>query len=235
MGETAYTGSGDPPCAAPTCSELRETVNSEVNTSVSEMGNFEFMDSSLESILCSGMSSVDATTSSGKGEPPSAAPSGYTGSKLRETANSKALVEDAALCDVRGMSEGLLATMIQEYDTELEEAAALYDVKSSIFAEFRTVVRTVEKAVKRLLPTLPSFLSHPFSPIFTHFPTYSPIFPFFSFFSTVFFFSSLFLASTFFHINLSPFFNPFPPFFGQGDVTSLPILFWTRHLPHTRY
>ena len=66
VGETAYTGSGDPSCAAPICSELRETVNSEVNTSVSEMGNFDLMDSSLESIPCSGMSSVDATTSSGK-------------------------------------------------------------------------------------------------------------------------------------------------------------------------
>ena len=122
------------------------------------------------------MSSVDATTSSGKGDPPSAAPSGYTGSKLWETANLKAntfacsgksstnvapeasledtqaserlyhlaetigasktipstvglwaLVVDAAPCDVRAMSEGLLATMIQEDDTELEEAAAPYD------------------------------------------------------------------------------------------------------------
>ena len=158
------------PCAAPKCSELRETANSEVNTSVSEMYNFDFMDSGPGSIPCSGMSSVDATTSSGKGDPPSVPPSGYTGSKLRETTNLKAstfacsgksstnvapeasledtqklprdclaeiigasktipgtlwaLVVDAAPCDVRAMTEGLLATMIQEDGTELEEAAA---------------------------------------------------------------------------------------------------------------
>ena len=34
---------------------------------------------------------------------------------------------DAAPHDVRDMTEGLLATMIQEDDTELEEAAAPYD------------------------------------------------------------------------------------------------------------
>ena len=50
--ETEYTGSGDPPCAAPTCSELRETVNSEANTSVSEMGNFDFMNSGNELRRC---------------------------------------------------------------------------------------------------------------------------------------------------------------------------------------
>ena len=79
-------GSGDPPCAAPKCSELEETANPEVNTSASELGNFDFMDSESESTPCS----VDATTSSGRRDPPSAAPSGYTGSKLRETMNLKA-------------------------------------------------------------------------------------------------------------------------------------------------
>ena len=54
------------------------------------MGNFDFMDSESESIPCLEMSSVDAKTSSGKGDPPSAAPSGYTGSKLRETMNLEA-------------------------------------------------------------------------------------------------------------------------------------------------
>ena len=162
IGEMAYTGSGDPPGAAPTCSELKETVNSEVNTSVSEMGNFDLMDSGLESIPCSGMSSVDTTTSSREGDPPSAAPSGHIGSKLKETAMRMrrsthslaresrtwgfsrghssfrevvpgwdhrcqqdshrhpglwALVVDAAPCDVRPMSDGLLAAMIQEDDT----------------------------------------------------------------------------------------------------------------------
>ena len=89
IGEMAYTGSGEPPGAALTCSELRKIVNSEVNTSVSEMGNCDIMESGLESISGSGMSSVDATTSSGKGDPPSSALSGNTGSKLRETANLK--------------------------------------------------------------------------------------------------------------------------------------------------
>ena len=79
--------SGDPPCAAPKCSELEETANPEIDTLVSGMGNFDFMDSGLESISCLGMSSVDATTPSGKRDPPSVAPSRYTGSKLRETTN----------------------------------------------------------------------------------------------------------------------------------------------------
>ena len=48
------------PCAAPKCLELEETANLEV----SEMGNFDFMDSESESIPCMGMSSVDAETSS---------------------------------------------------------------------------------------------------------------------------------------------------------------------------
>ena len=77
-----FTGSGDTPCAAPKCSELEETASPEVNTSVSEMGNFDFMESGPESIPCFGMSSV--------GDPPSVAPSGHTGSKLRATTNLKA-------------------------------------------------------------------------------------------------------------------------------------------------
>ena len=62
-------GSGDPPCAAPKCSELEETANPEVNTSASEMSNFDFTHSGPESISCVGMSSTDATTSSGKRDP----------------------------------------------------------------------------------------------------------------------------------------------------------------------
>ena len=163
-------GSGDPLGAASKCLELEETGNPEVNISVSETGNFDFMDSESESIPCLGMSSVDAKTSSGRGDRPSAALSRYTGSKLRETMNLEAstlarsgksstnvtseasledtqvserpyqlaetistsrtvpgtlglwaLVVDAALHDVKDMSEGLLATMIE--DTELDEAA----------------------------------------------------------------------------------------------------------------
>ena len=56
-------GSGDSPCAAPKCSEVEEIANLEV----SEMGNFDFMDSESESIRCLGMSFVDAETSSGRG------------------------------------------------------------------------------------------------------------------------------------------------------------------------
>ena len=79
-------GSGDPPCAAPKCSELEETANPEV----SEMGNFDFMDSESESIPLLGMSTVDAKTSSGRGDPPSAVPSGCKGSKSREPMNLEA-------------------------------------------------------------------------------------------------------------------------------------------------
>ena len=61
-------GSGDPLGAAPKCLELEETENLEA----SEMGNFDFMDGGSESIPCLGMSSVDAETSSGRRDPPSA-------------------------------------------------------------------------------------------------------------------------------------------------------------------
>ena len=168
-GSLGSMGSGLDSISCLTCSELRETVNSEVNTSVIEMGNFDFMDSGLEPIPGVGMSSVDATTSFGKGDPPSAAPSGYTKVntfaclrnsstnvapevspedtqaserlyQLAETIGASktvpgtlglwALVVDAAPCDVRAVSEGLLAAMIREDDTELEEleeAAAPFD------------------------------------------------------------------------------------------------------------
>ena len=79
-------GSGDPPCAAPKCSEVEETTNPEV----SDMGNFDFMDSESESIPCLGLSSVDAKTSSGRRDPPSAVPSGYAVPKSRETMNLEA-------------------------------------------------------------------------------------------------------------------------------------------------
>ena len=74
--------SGDPLGAGPKCLELEETENLEV----SEMGDFDFMDGGSESIPCLGMSSVDAETSSGRGDPPSpsAVLSGCTGSESRE-------------------------------------------------------------------------------------------------------------------------------------------------------
>ena len=58
-------GSGDPLGAAPKCLELEETENLEAI----EMGNFDFMNGRSESIPCVGMSSVDAETSSGRGDP----------------------------------------------------------------------------------------------------------------------------------------------------------------------
>ena len=78
-------GSGDL-LGAPKCWELEETENLEA----SKMGNFDFMDGGSESIPCLGMSAVDAKTSSGRGDPPSAVPSGCTGSKSRETMNLEA-------------------------------------------------------------------------------------------------------------------------------------------------
>ena len=135
-------GSGDPPCAVPKCSELVETANPEV----SEMGNFDFIDSESESNPCLGKSSVDAKTSSGRRDPPSAVPSGLLARESRPRMSHLKLlwrtlkcprdctnwlrllvparpfqapfVVDAAPHDVKDMSEGLLATMI--IGTELE-------------------------------------------------------------------------------------------------------------------
>ena len=75
--KTTYTGSEDPPSAAPscyTCSKFGETANVKANTFDVDTGNFELTGSGLESISCSGNEA-----------PPSAAPSDYTGPKLRET------------------------------------------------------------------------------------------------------------------------------------------------------
>ena len=77
--KTTYTGSEDPPSAAPscyTCSKFGETANVKANTFHGDTGNFELTGSGLESISCSGNE-----------DPPSAAPSDYTGPKLRETVN----------------------------------------------------------------------------------------------------------------------------------------------------
>ena len=83
-------GSSDSHCAAPKCLELEETANPEAHTSVSEMSNFDSTDSGTEPISCLGLSSIDVTKSSGRGDPPNDVPSGYTGSKLRKTTNLKA-------------------------------------------------------------------------------------------------------------------------------------------------
>ena len=73
----------------PKCSELEETANPEVHASVSEMSNFDSTDSGLEPISSLGMSSINVTTSSGRGDRPNVVPPGYTGSKLRKTPNLK--------------------------------------------------------------------------------------------------------------------------------------------------
>ena len=167
-------GSGDPPCAAPKCSELEEIANLDA----SEM---DFMDSESESIPCLGMSSVDAETPSGRRDPHSAALSGYTGSKSRETMNlgastpacSEASLEDTYVSerlyqlaetigtsktipgtlglwpsswphDVKDMFEGLLATMIK--DTELEEAA--YDEDFLLVRAVTTGWKYYEESVR---------------------------------------------------------------------------------------
>ena len=84
-------GTGDFQCAAPKCLELvEETANPEVHTSVSEMSNFDSTDSGPEPISCLGLSSIDVTTSSARGDPPNDVLPGYTGSKLRKTTNLKA-------------------------------------------------------------------------------------------------------------------------------------------------
>ena len=54
-------GSGDPPCAAPKCSELEETANPEVIHPSVKWGKFDFMDTESESIPCLGMSSASIT------------------------------------------------------------------------------------------------------------------------------------------------------------------------------
>ena len=59
VGATTFTGSGDPPSAAPFCytgSKLGETVKLKVNTCASEAGSFDLTGSGLESISCLGKS-----------------------------------------------------------------------------------------------------------------------------------------------------------------------------------
>ena len=66
--------------AAPYCytgSELSETVKLKGNTFDSETGGFNLTGSGLDSISCLRVSSVGATTCTGSGDPPSAAPSCY--------------------------------------------------------------------------------------------------------------------------------------------------------------
>ena len=80
--ETLYAGCGDLPSACPsfnTSSKQGETAYFEVNTFDDDTGSFDLTGSGRESTSDEGTSSVGATTSSGSGDPPNAAPSGYTG------------------------------------------------------------------------------------------------------------------------------------------------------------
>ena len=136
VGVTTYTETGDPPCAAPscyTCSKLSETVNLMVNTFASETGNFDLTGSRLEFISCLGKSFMNVA--------PVVSPADAQASErlyqlaeiigasktLPGTLGLWAVVVDADPCDACAMSEGLLATLIHDDDTECEEAAAPYD------------------------------------------------------------------------------------------------------------
>ena len=92
VGETTYTGSGDPPSAAPSCYtgfKLSETAEFKGKTFASETGNFDLTGSRLHSISCFGKSSAGSTTYSGHEDPPNAARPVYTSLKLSETVNLK--------------------------------------------------------------------------------------------------------------------------------------------------
>ena len=102
-------GSGDPLGAASKCLELKETENLEA----SGMGNFDFIDGGSESILCLGMSSVDAETSSGRGDPSCAGLSGYMGSKSREMN-----LEDSTLARSRKSSTNVTSEASLEYQQD---------------------------------------------------------------------------------------------------------------------
>ena len=105
-------------------------MDSKVNTFVSEMGNFDLTGSRLESISCLGKSPTNVA--------PVVSPAEARASErlyqiigasktLPRTLGLWALVVDAARCDAWAMSEGLLATWIQDDDSELEETAAPCD------------------------------------------------------------------------------------------------------------
>ena len=87
--ETMHTGCGDPPSATPSCEtgpKLSETMNLQVNTH--DGRSIDFDEHGLEFVSYAEMSPVDVTLNTESGEPPSAAPSGYTCSKLGETAKN---------------------------------------------------------------------------------------------------------------------------------------------------
>ena len=129
--------SEDPPSAATsghTGSKWCETVG--LNTFASDTGSLDSEGSDLESIPCLGksfthdapvVSPADAQASERLYQLAEIIGASTT---LRGTLGLWALVVDAAPCDARAMSESLLATLIQDNDTEFEEAAAPYDQDS---------------------------------------------------------------------------------------------------------
>ena len=81
--ETMHSGCGDPPSATPSC-DTSPKLNG--TTNLLDGGSIDLTSSGLESISYVGRSSVDATSNTESGDPLSDAPSGYTCSKLGETA-----------------------------------------------------------------------------------------------------------------------------------------------------
>ena len=110
-----------------TRSKLGETANLVVNTFASDTGSLDSEGGNLESIHCLGKPFTnDAPVAS----PADAQPSERLYKTLPSTLGLLALVVDAAPCDACAMSEGLLATVTHDDDTEFEEAATPYDQAS---------------------------------------------------------------------------------------------------------
>ena len=100
--------------AAPSCctsSTLSETTSLKVD---SETGSLELAGSGLDSISYLRMSSAGDTTYTGSGDPPNAAPSCYTYSKLGET--DAEFEEAAARCDQDSLLERAIMTGWKRYE-----------------------------------------------------------------------------------------------------------------------
>ena len=124
-----------------TRSELSETVG--LNTFASDTGSLDSEGSVLESIPFLGKSFT--------GDAPMVSPAGAQASeRLYQLAEiiGAALVVDAAPCDACAMSDGLLATVIQDDDTEFEEAASPYDQDSLLEQAIMTGWKCYEEGVR---------------------------------------------------------------------------------------
>ena len=111
-------------------------MNLTVNTVASGTGNFDLTGSGLESVSSLGKSFTKVATVVSPADAQASerlyqlAETIGASKTLPDTLELWALVVDAAPCDACAVSEGLLATMIQDDDTESEEAAATYDQDS---------------------------------------------------------------------------------------------------------